>query len=844
MHLAYRTVAITSKSPKDAEVTNHSPAAMRVWHKSAFQWLLSDTGELPPLTRRYKTHPQCNIVYVMGGVPINSDRHNLVISGVPAEWTHIFLEARFFCQIKGKTRLWCMSLVPWDLRDRPTSPRMVFLLRKGQEILPTPKQIAGPVNAWGWGLWLYEWVTGLRPTPPDTKTMGLYPSDRCVTLVELGEPRLRWRFGPFDDLVTDVEVEPFECILTDGRRARGVRLKPEKKLLEPGVSAPEEHRILCVDGKLLSHGVQAGEAVLKHGLLADDNPYGWGPYAVSWLTDKAPADLDIGRVYYLSTLDELRMQSKSPTLKKGLMVLTRRVKSEDKIQQQQFYVSGLPEAWRGQKLLGRCHARLEPDQAAQWCLTLGLLSEAHQEEARRLTYVLREGEQFLTAPRLIMDSQVDFIAALFAHIPNFSSFDSAKEADQSVVLQCSSDVAEIQAPYLIAIDANGNLRFDKKDYPTGLPQGLYQAQGQVDFRFLELRIVASTRFPKPPAHLLRLPLDTQNTPALTRTKSPRLPRVATLPIPDIKRHFAWADEKQMWETYIAGGRSDPALLQTLIASHERLIRSSISRILGQRKHDFKDPATFELIEVLYPIGQAGLWRATEDFSLDRGTKFSTYAGWWVTARVKRYLDEQSGISVGALQTIRRIWKYLKENNLTLNDARQLDEAGLEKMAEKIERSITTIKNLFKPGVMERSLATNEVSLETPINDEGNTLGQFISDESLRPDTIVIDADRDETVRKIFEEFEQQDSVGARVLKHRQGFYTAPLSLEEIGKRAVELGINTQPLTRESVRKLEIKAIKKFANLVRHCRAGHELYTDIVTSPSDHKRAQHSYRNSV
>jgi RNA polymerase primary sigma factor len=189
-------------------------------------------------------------------------------------------------------------------------------------------------------------------------------------------------------------------------------------------------------------------------------------------------------------------------------------------------------------------------------------------------------------------------------------------------------------------------------------------------------------------------------------------------------------------------------------------------------------------------------RAVDKFKYQKGCKFSTYAKWWIKQAVTRALINKS-------KTI-RVPIHIIEFYRTLIDTSR-------KLSQKLGKEPSSKDIAIQLGISEKKVEEHfralqkTLSLQTTVGDEDLKLEDVIIDRHTpSPSSYLEKKEREENISEILKGLTQKEE---KIIRMRFGIgYDRDYTLEEVGDHLA--------ITREGVRQLEVKALKRLRHPLR------------------------------
>ena len=189
-------------------------------------------------------------------------------------------------------------------------------------------------------------------------------------------------------------------------------------------------------------------------------------------------------------------------------------------------------------------------------------------------------------------------------------------------------------------------------------------------------------------------------------------------------------------------------------------------------------------------GNIGLMKAVDKFEYKRGYKFSTYATWWIRQAITRAIADQARTIRVPVHMIETINKLIRTSRILMQEMGR--DPTPEEIAMRMNLPLEKVKKVFK-------IAVEPLSLETPIGDDDNCIGDFLEDKAqTTPSDCVVTGSLASQTRKTLATLSPREE---KVLRMRFGIgEDVDHTLEQVGQ--------SFNVTRERIRQIEAKALHK------------------------------------
>jgi RNA polymerase sigma-32 factor len=233
----------------------------------------------------------------------------------------------------------------------------------------------------------------------------------------------------------------------------------------------------------------------------------------------------------------------------------------------------------------------------------------------------------------------------------------------------------------------------------------------------------------------------------------------------------------------AGGEGDKNAGQRMVLANLRLV---VKIAVDYRSH-------LDLLDLIQE-GNMGLVHAVGKYDPERGTRFSTYASFWIRAYMLKYLmNSWSVVKIGTKDSQRKLFYSLNREKEKLERAGIIPSA--EVLADNLGASTADIED------MEQRLYHGDVSLEAPQHGDGDPLMDTIGSGEDIEETL-IEKDDTEVLHGRLGDFKKQLNEKECFIFDNRMVADDPLTLREIGEH-----FNT---SKESIRQIQAKTLRDLA----------------------------------
>ena len=250
------------------------------------------------------------------------------------------------------------------------------------------------------------------------------------------------------------------------------------------------------------------------------------------------------------------------------------------------------------------------------------------------------------------------------------------------------------------------------------------------------------------------------------------------------------EEKELAEAWVF--KNDKKAMHKIIRAYSKLVIA-----FSMRFKNYGLP-----VNDLVQEGHIGLMQAMAKFEPGRDIRFSTYASWWIRSAIQDYvLKNWSIVRTGTTASQKALFFSLRRLKLELSKYSKNEEEVRNKVAKKLNIKVTDVEN------MENRFIHEDKSLNARVSDDYNQeFGNFIVDENSLNELDIVNRLDLARKRSWFKKAMRELGIRESQIIALRHLSDDPLTLEKLGELF--------KISKERVRQIENRAIKKLKSLVR------------------------------